>query len=123
MNLRLDHVQVAGPPGCEPEAREFYGNILGLRELVRPKELDGIGGCWFECGALQLHIGTQPDFTPARKAHPAFRVDELDALRTTLRSAGYPVIEDTMIPGTDRFFSADPWGNRLEFILEAGGKV
>ncbi len=116
MILRLDHVQVAGPPGCESQARDFYGNLLGLRELTRPVELDGIGGCWFECGSLQLHIGTQQDFLPARKAHPAFRVDSMDQLRAALQSAGHPVIEDRMIPGVDRFFSSDPWGNRLEFI-------
>jgi catechol 2,3-dioxygenase-like lactoylglutathione lyase family enzyme len=116
MIVQLDHVQVAGPVGCEPAARAFYGGVLGLRELARPQELDGIGGCWFACGSLQLHVGTQADFVPARKAHPAFRVDDLNGLRAALREGGYPVLEDRMVPGVERFFSADPWGNRLEFV-------
>lgn len=113
----LDHVQVAAPEGCEPAARAFYSGLLGLEELKRPPELDGQGGCWFRCGSRQLHVGVElGDFRPARKAHPAFRVSDLPGLRQRLLDAGYRVIDDEMLPDVARFFSADPWGNRLEFI-------
>src|SRR6201995_1264237 len=76
----LDHVQVAAPPGCEAEARAFYGALLGLPELEKPAPLASRGGAWFACGAQQLHVGAAADFTAATKAHPAFLVDDLDAL-------------------------------------------
>jgi catechol 2,3-dioxygenase-like lactoylglutathione lyase family enzyme len=113
----LDHVQVAAPPGCEAEARGFYGSLLGLPELEKPAALAGRGGAWFECGAQQLHVGVQTDFTPASKAHPALAVDSaasLDALAERLASAGAAVRWDDAIPG--RFYTEDPWGNRLELL-------
>lgn len=115
-HLTLDHVQIAGPAGCEPAARAFYGGLLGLRELDRPAALHNQGGLWFACGALQLHIGIDPDFRPARKAHAAFRVPEFEALKMRLRDAGYEIVEDFVLPEVERFFSYDPWGNRLEFL-------
>ncbi|HET7558915.1 MAG TPA: glyoxalase, partial [Limnochordia bacterium] len=77
----LDHVQLAAPRGCEAEARRFFGEILGLEEIEKPPTLRGRGGVWFRCGAQQLHIGVASDFAPAKKAHPAFLVADLDALR------------------------------------------
>ena len=119
MNLgvaRIDHIQIAAPEGCESWAREFYGSILGMKELEKPPILKQRGGCWFQCGSQQLHIGVEQDFRPARKAHPAFAVFDLDELRERLQSAGVPVIEDGALPGTRRFYAEDPWGNRLEFV-------
>ena len=113
----LDHVQIAAPPGCEAEARAFYGGLLGLPELEKPAALAGRGGAWFQCGAQQLHVGVQADFTAAAKAHPALAVDSpasLDALAERLMSAGGPVRWDDAIPG--RFYTEDPWGNRLELL-------
>jgi catechol 2,3-dioxygenase-like lactoylglutathione lyase family enzyme len=113
----LDHVQVAAPPGCEAEARAFYGGLLGLPELEKPPPLAARGGAWFACGAQQLHVGVQEDFTPAAKAHPALAVDSarrLDGLAERLRLAGSPVRWDDAIPG--RFYTEDPWGNRLELL-------
>ena len=115
----LDHVQVAAPPGCEREARSFYGGLLGLPELPKPENLQGGGGVWFAAGAQELHVGVADDFTPARKAHPGLRVDSdaaLDALAGALTTAGAAVEWDDRIPGRRRFFTSDPWGNRVELL-------
>jgi catechol 2,3-dioxygenase-like lactoylglutathione lyase family enzyme len=111
-------VQVAAPIGSEDEARRFYGELLGLSELEKPGALRGRGGTWFACGALQLHVGVTPDFTPATKAHPALRVAlaDLDQLAERLIGAGVEVRWDDAIPGVRRFYAADPWGNRIELI-------
>lgn len=115
-NVRLGHIQIAAPPGCEAAAREFYGSLLGLPEIPKPDALRARGGCWFECGSQQFHIGVEPDFRPARKAHPAFVASNLDELRQALLAGGIKVTDDTSLPGTRRFFANDPWGNRLEFL-------
>ena len=114
--MRLDHIQLAAPEGCEAAAREFYGAILGLLEIEKPAPLRARGGCWFACGAHQLHIGVERDFRPAKKAHPAFAIADLDALRQKLAAHAIPIVDDDAIPGTRRFFAEDPWGNRLEFV-------
>jgi catechol 2,3-dioxygenase-like lactoylglutathione lyase family enzyme len=116
----LDHVQVAAPPGCEAEARAFYGRLLGLEELPKPPALAARGGAWFACGPQQLHVGVAPDFTAATKAHPALRVEsarDLDALAERLVTAGAPVHWDDELPGVARFYTEDPWGNRLELLV------
>lgn len=113
---RIDHIQIAAPRGCEQAAREFYGSLLGLKELQKPPLLAARGGCWFECGSQQVHIGVEQDFRPARKAHPAFAVDNLDELRAAFESRGVEVVADENLPGTRRFYAEDPWGNRLEFV-------
>jgi catechol 2,3-dioxygenase-like lactoylglutathione lyase family enzyme len=116
----LDHVQVAAPAGCEPAARRFYGELLGLTELDKPPALRARGGAWFACGAQQLHIGVSAPFTPARKAHPALRVSAgaLDTLAERLQAAGHAISWDAAIPGARRFYTADPWGNRLELVAD-----
>ena len=111
----IDHVQVAAPAGCEPEARAFYGGLLGLEELPKPEALAVRGGCWFRAGAQELHVGVEEEFTPARKAHPSFVVSDLDGLASRLTAAGIGVAYNDEIPGTKRFETADPFGNRLEF--------
>jgi catechol 2,3-dioxygenase-like lactoylglutathione lyase family enzyme len=114
----LDHVQLAAPPGCEPDARRFFGAVLGLAEVEKPAALQARGGVWFELGANQLHIGVEQTFTPARKAHPALRVSPgaLEPLAERLIASGTPVHWDEEIPGIRRFFTEDPWGNRLELV-------
>jgi catechol 2,3-dioxygenase-like lactoylglutathione lyase family enzyme len=116
--MELDHVQIAAPPGCEPAARHFFGELLGLEELPKPGPLAGRGGAWFRLGERQLHVGVEPDFAPARKAHVALRVGaaELDSLAARLAAAGFPVTWDEDLPGERRFYSADPWGSRIEFL-------
>lgn len=107
-------MQVAAPPGCEPAARRFYGELLGLRELEKPGPLRERGGVWFAVGAQQLHVGVEEAFAPARKAHPALRADDLESLAQRLEDAGHPVRWDDAVPG--RFFTDDPFGNRLELV-------
>jgi catechol 2,3-dioxygenase-like lactoylglutathione lyase family enzyme len=106
--MRLDHVQVAAPAGCEEAARAFYGGVLGLREVEKPAALRARGGVWFE----QLHVGVEDGFVPARKAHPAFAVDDLDALADRIGDVQW----DDAVPGVRRFYAPDPFGNRLEFV-------
>jgi catechol 2,3-dioxygenase-like lactoylglutathione lyase family enzyme len=113
----LDHVQVAAPPGREADARRFYGELLGLPELEKPEALRPRGGVWFAVGAeQQLHVGVATDFVPARKAHPALRVADLDALAARLSGAGIEVVWDDSIPGLRRFYVSDPFGNRVELL-------
>ena len=118
--LAIDHVQLAMPAGEEATARAFYAGVLGLREVPKPPVLARRGGAWFAAGPMQLHLGVEADFRPARKAHPALRVDDLDALATRCAAAGYAPVWDSELPGYARFYVADPFGNRLE-ILEARG--
>jgi catechol 2,3-dioxygenase-like lactoylglutathione lyase family enzyme len=117
--LGLDHVQIAAPPGGEDAARRFYADLLGLTELPKPVALRARGGVWFACGAQQLHIGIEEPFAPARKAHPALSVDDLDGLAGRLASAGVDVVWDDAIPQVRRFYAADPFGNRLELVASA----
>lgn len=112
----LDHIQIAAPEGCEAAARDFYGALLGLLEIEKPESLRVRGGCWFQCGHQQLHIGVEKDFRPAKKAHPAFAASNLDGLRQALLARGINVADDDSIPGIRRFHTEDPWGNRLEFV-------
>jgi catechol 2,3-dioxygenase-like lactoylglutathione lyase family enzyme len=112
----IDHVQLAAPPGCEPEARRFFGGLLGLEELEKPEPLRGRGGAWFRVGEQQLHVGVEAGFAPARKAHPAFAVRDYGALRSRLRGAGVDVEDDTSLPGVRRCYVHDPWGNRIELV-------
>jgi catechol 2,3-dioxygenase-like lactoylglutathione lyase family enzyme len=113
---RIDHVQVAGPPGCEPAARAFYGDVLGLREIPKPEPLAARGGVWFALGTHELHVGVEEDFRPARKAHPALTCTNIDELAGHLASAGALVDWNEDIGGVRRFFTADPFGNRLEIV-------
>jgi catechol 2,3-dioxygenase-like lactoylglutathione lyase family enzyme len=111
----IDHVQVAMPPGQEAAARAFYADLLGMAELGKPPILAARGGCWFASGAAVLHLGVEAAFTPARKAHPALLVDDLDGLAATLTAAGHECIPaDGEIPGIHRFHTRDPFGNRIE---------
>lgn len=112
----LDHVQLAAPAGCESAARAFYGDLLGLAEIPKPPALAGRGGVWFQVGAQGMHIGVESSFTPARKAHPALLVRNLDALAKRLAAAGVEVTWDDDLPGYRRFYAYDPWGNRLELL-------
>ncbi|GGH87147.1 catechol 2,3-dioxygenase-like lactoylglutathione lyase family enzyme [Pullulanibacillus pueri] len=112
----IDHVQLAAPKGCEERARAFFGNLLGMTEIVKPAELAKRGGVWFQCGVQQLHIGVQEHFSPAEKAHPAFHVENIEALRQQLLTHGIQVKDDEALPGATRFYVNDPFGNRIEML-------
>jgi catechol 2,3-dioxygenase-like lactoylglutathione lyase family enzyme len=117
--LGFDHVQIAAPAGSEEEARRFFGELLGLTELPKPEALAARGGVWFQIGAQELHVGVEAGFQPARKAHPAFAADDVDALAERLENAGVEVRWDDELPGVRRFYADDPWGNRLELLQRA----
>lgn len=112
--LGIDHVQLAGPAGCEAAARHFYGGLLGLPEVPKPENLRASGGAWFAAGAQELHIGIEEPFAPARKAHPSLVTDDVEALAAALADAGFPIRWDERIPDVPRFYAEDPFGNRLE---------
>ena len=115
----LDHAQVAAPPGCREQAVAFFSGLLGLQEVPKPM---GGGGAWFRTGSVELHVGETPAFVPAEKAHVALRygsVVELEVLREQLVAAGHPVRSASPLPGLVRFFTEDPWGNRLELCAPA----
>lgn len=114
--LGIDHVQLAMPAGRENDAREFYGRLLGIPEVPKPSHLVHRGGVWFEAGHLKVHLGVEHEFRPARKAHPALLVADLDALVAQLRDAGISVAEDDPLDGRRRVYVHDPFGNRLELI-------
>ncbi len=112
----IDHVQLAMPAGGEDVARRFYGDLLGMMELSKPVELAKRGGCWFGSGVVQIHLGVEAEFRPAKKAHPALRCSDYDGLTASLREAGIEVKDDASIPGVRRCHIADPFGNRIELI-------
>lgn len=113
---RLHHVQLAIPAGGEERCRAFWGGVLGMRELEKPPALAARGGCWFRGGDLEVHLGVEQDFAPARKAHPGILVGDLRALAARLEEHGVDAAWDDEFPGHDRFYAADPFGNRLEFL-------
>ena len=115
----IDHVQVAVPPNVEEQCRAFYVNLLGMQELVKPPILAARGGIWVKAGGQELHCGVEAEFQPARKAHPAFAAVRLDDLARRVEDAGNKVAWDDTNPAIRRFFTHDPFGNRLEFVEAA----
>lgn len=112
----VDHVQLAMPRGREADARAFYAGLLGIPETPKPPHLAARGGCWFERGALKVHLGVVEDFQPARKAHPGFLVSGLVALTQALQAAGYKIRSDEPLQGYERIYVDDPFGNRIELL-------
>lgn len=112
----IDHVQLAAPKGSEIIAKRFFGEILGFQEVEKPELLKKKGGVWFEFGNYQIHIGIEEPFAPAKKAHPAFQIENLEALKIhlTLNEISYTV--DTDLPGANRIYVHDPFGNRIEIL-------
>jgi catechol 2,3-dioxygenase-like lactoylglutathione lyase family enzyme len=113
---RLHHVQLAIPTAGEAACRAFWGGVLGMQEVDKPPVLAARGGCWFRGGALEVHLGVEENFAPARKAHPGILISGLRELAGALEEAGVEVIWDDEFPGHDRIYAADPFGNRLEFL-------
>jgi catechol 2,3-dioxygenase-like lactoylglutathione lyase family enzyme len=109
------------PPEREGEARRFYAGVLGLTEVPKPVPLAARGGCWFEAPGTVIHIGTEEAFAPAGKAHPALRVPDLEVARRTLAAAGAPIVPDDSLPDVHRFYTADPFGNRIEILQDGDG--
>ncbi|WTW97064.1 glyoxalase [Streptomycetaceae bacterium NBC_01309] len=116
MFIAFDHVQLAIPPGSEDLVRAFYAGPVRMTEVPKPEALAVRGGCWFAAGSVQLHLGVEADFRPARKAHPALVADDIDELAERLAAAGAPVRWSDEIPGVRRFHTEDPVGNRIEVL-------
>ena len=114
--LSIDHVQLAMPAGGESVARRFYSGVLGMNEVQKPSELAERGGCWFESGSVQIHLGVEHDFHSAKKAHPAIRCSDYDGLLAKLRKAAVEMTAADEIPGVRRCHIHDPFGNRIELI-------
>jgi catechol 2,3-dioxygenase-like lactoylglutathione lyase family enzyme len=114
--MSLHHVQLAMPPGREAEARPFYAGLLGIPEAAKPPHLARRGGCWFEDGSVRVHLGVKADSRPARKAHPAFVVEDLTDLAAGLAAAGHPTRTEEPLEGWTRLYVDDPFGNRFELM-------
>lgn len=112
----LHHVQLAMPKGQEAAAESFYSGVLGFERVPKPSHLEARGGCWFRSQGVEFHLGVDEDFRAATKAHPAFVVDDLAAVRSRLEAGGYEIVLDTQIFGFERFYVDDPFGNRLEIM-------
>ncbi len=109
----IDHVQLAIPPGGEQIARDFYGGVLGFTEVPKPPVMAARGGVWFEAGDTRLHVGAEPGFTAARKAHPALLIA---GLRAFIETSGVEARWSDEIPDSIRCHIDDPFGNRIELI-------
>lgn len=118
MITALHHVQLAMPPGREDDARRFYVDVLGFEELPKPDELRERGGAWFRSGGADVHLGVEPDFRAAKKAHPAFLLKDLTAVVTRCNQAGFSSTPDDLLPGYKRAYVHDPFGNRIELMEE-----
>ena len=116
MLIGIDHVQLAMPAGGEDRAEAFYAGVLGLSRVPKPEPLASRGGCWFQGPSVEVHLGVEAPFAPARKAHPAFLVRNYDGLLSALRASGTEVRPDDALPGVRRCHVDDPFGNRLELI-------
>ena len=114
--VSIDHVQLAMPPGEESKARSFYVDVLGMNEMTKPDALAKRGGAWFSFGNVQIHLGAEEKFQPAKKAHVALTVRDAAPLRAKLLQSGYRVQDDDLIPNVKRFYTNDSFGNRIEFI-------
>jgi catechol 2,3-dioxygenase-like lactoylglutathione lyase family enzyme len=112
----IDHVQLAAPKGSEDQAREFFGKVLGFQELAKPDSLKKRGGVWFSYGDVQIHIGIEEPFSPARKAHPAFEVENIKKLKERFVHFDIAYTVDDNLPGANRIYFNDPFGNRLEVL-------
>ena len=119
--MKLDHIQLAMPLGEEAKAREYFTGVLGMDEEEKPEPLASRGGCWFRSVSVILHVGGECAFSPQSKAHPAFSISDLEALEKKLKEKEYEVIWDHELPGRKRFYSTDPFGNRIEFMQEGDG--
>ena len=115
--LTVHHAQITVPKGAENQARKFYCEFLGLKEIPKPEALRTRGGFWLEIGSFQVHVGTEDDFDRAKtKAHLAYLVEDLEGWRAKLGNYGIKILEGIPIPEYKRFEFRDPFGNRMEFL-------
>ena len=118
--IGLNHIQLAMPRGQEQQAEDFYAGVLAFERVDKPDPLAARGGCWFRSNGVNLHLGVDDMFTPARKAHPAFVVADHHEGIHRLQAAEAEIVWNTQIDGFERFYTSDPFGNRLEFMMQTG---
>lgn len=121
--MKIDHIQLAFPPGNVDKARKFFVEDLGMVEDERPPQLQKREGAWFRKDTCIIHVGVDPDFKPQKKGHPALIVENIESLYDSLESKGYPLLWEESIEGVKRFFTEDPFGNRIEFIRDGDGNI
>jgi catechol 2,3-dioxygenase-like lactoylglutathione lyase family enzyme len=119
----VHHVQLAMPTGGEDRAVAFYQGLLGVPRVRKPSHLEVRGGCWFESNTVRIHLGVDPNFRPAKKAHLALLAEDLSAVKEKLIQAGVAVVVGERLPGFERFYAHDPFGNRIEFLEPAAPKL
>lgn len=112
----IDHIQLAAPKESEEIARRFFIDVFGFVEIEKPESLKQKGGVWFQYGNIQVHIGIEEPFSPAQKAHPAFEVENLEELKRHLTNQDIRFTEDGHLPGANRIYINDPFGNRIEIL-------
>ncbi|MDF9761054.1 catechol 2,3-dioxygenase-like lactoylglutathione lyase family enzyme [Peribacillus simplex] len=112
----IDHFQLASPKNTEDQSRKFFNEILMFREVDKPASLKSSGGVWFESGSIKIHVGTEDQFIPARKAHPALEVENLRDFKQHLITNRVSFTEDKRLPGANRIYISDPFGNRIEIL-------
>ncbi len=116
MIVGVNHAQVNVPKAQLPQAREFYLNFLGLKEIPRPPVFRS-DGFWTNAGAFELHIGVDDGHDRnTTRAHFAYEVTDLQHWRKKLESAGYRITEQPKIPNYERLQFRDPFGNNIELI-------
>ena len=109
------------PPGEEEKARRFFRDLLGMNEEAKPEPLASRGGCWFRSGTAIVHIGIDESFLPQHKAHPAFCIENINELAAHLERNKTSIIWDEALTNRKRFYTMDPFGNRIEFIQVGDG--
>lgn len=119
--MKIDHIQLAMPVDEEAKARAFFVELLQMEEERKPEPLASRGGCWFRKGDVIIHMGVEKEYIPQRKAHPAFIVEDLQGVADILEEKEYPVIWDDALLDRKRFYTSDPFGNRIEFIRDGDG--
>ena len=121
--MKIDHIQLAFPPGCIEKARKFFVDDLEMVEDERPPQLQKREGAWFRRDTCIIHVGADPDFKPQKKGHPAIIVDDIDNFAQKLLNCGHEIRWDESIESVKRFFTEDPFGNRIEFIRDGDGNI
>ena len=115
MFTALHHVNVTVPPELEEAAKDFYGSVIGLRQIPKPATSRQTGA-WYQIGEAQLHLSVEDGaHGQLSSRHVCFTVSDLADAEKTFRDAGVEIIPDPRpSPGSPRFYVRDPGGNQLE---------
>jgi catechol 2,3-dioxygenase-like lactoylglutathione lyase family enzyme len=119
MVTALHHVNVTVPAELEAATKEFYGSVLGLRQVPKPAAARQTGA-WYQIGDNQLHLSVEDEPSgPLSSRHICFNVASLAGTEKRFRDAGFEIVPDPRpIPGISRFYVRDPGGNQLEIVQQ-----